>query len=210
MTFDFPWKYKTKKKIKMNLNEQNIKNVIKRDFQSKNPFKQGLNMPKLKSITLHISFKEQKFESKKYLLPAIIGLQIITGQKVKIHKSKKAVSIWRLMKGDYTGVSVVLRGKTMYAFFDNLIELILPSLRPFEGIDTKSLDKQGNLSFTIPNLFVFPQLEREYIHFQQGFNIKGSSGEDFKYLPVEINIATTSKNIEEGKLFFSGLRVPLI
>ena len=67
----------------MNLNEQNIKNVIKRDFQSKNPFKQGLNMPKLKSITLHISFKEQKFESKKYLLPAIIGLQIITGQKVK-------------------------------------------------------------------------------------------------------------------------------
>ena len=194
----------------MNINKKQIKNQIERDFQSKEPFKNKFELVSLKSITLHISLKEQKFESKKYLLPAAIGLLIITGQKPKLHKSKKAVSVWRIMKGDYTGLSVVLRGRKINDFFENLVEMILPSLKPFEGININSLDKEGNLSFTIPNIFVFPQLEREYLHFQQGFNIKGSLGEDFKYLPVEINIATTSKNIEEGKLFFSALRIPLV
>jgi len=115
----------------------------------------------LKSISLHISLKEQGFDAKKYLLAAAIGLEMISGQKPKFHKSKEAVSVYRLIKGDYTGLSVVLRGRKMNDFFENLIEIILPSLKPFEGFDMNSLDKQGNLSFTIPNLFVFSQLERE-------------------------------------------------
>lgn len=194
----------------MNINKENFNKVIKRDIQSKYPFKSTFKTLKLKSISLHISLKEQKFENKKQLFPALIALLIISGQKAKTHKSKKAVSIWRLLKGDYTGLSLVLRGDAIQKFFENLVEVVLPSLRPFEGIDIDSLDKQGNLSFMLPNIFVFPQLEREYLHFQQGFNIKSNFGEDFKYLPIEVNIATTSKNQEEGNLFFSGFRVPLV
>ncbi len=194
----------------MNLNKENFKKVTKRDIQSKYPLKSNFKNIKLKSISLQISLKEQKFESKKQLLPGLIALEIISGQKAKIHRSKKAVSVWRLMKGDQTALSLVLRGPAMQKFFENLVEVVLPSLRPFEGIPMESLDKQGNLSFMLPNIFVFPPLEREYLHFQQGFNIKGSFGEDFKYLPIEVNIATTSENKEDGKLFFSGLRLPLV
>jgi len=66
-----------------------------------------------------------------------------------------------MVKGNFTGLSVTLRGHQMWNFFDNLVEVILPTLKPFEGVDISSLDKQGNLSFTIPNMFLFPQLERE-------------------------------------------------
>lgn len=194
----------------MKISKQHFDNVIKRDFQSQFPMKSSQEGSGLKSISLHLSLKEQKFEAKKQLLPAGIGLQLVSGQKPRIHQSKKALSVWRLVKGDQTGLSVVLRGPAMQNFFENLVEVILPSLKPFNGIKKSSMDKQGNLSFTIPNLFLFPQLEREYIHFQQGFNLRGSSGEDFKQLPVEINISTTAKNKEEGELFFSSCRIPLV
>ena len=190
------------------MNKEFIKNQIKRDFQSKFPYKSNFEIPELKSITLHISFKEQKFESKKFLLPGAMGLEIISGQKARIHSSKKAVALWRLVKGDHSGLSLVLRKEAMQNFYENLVEVILPSMRPFDGIDINSLDKEGNLSFTVPNLFLFPQLEREYLHFQQGFNIKSSFGENFKQLPVEINLATTSKTKEEGELLFNALRIP--
>jgi len=194
----------------MSVTQKNSKVVSCRDFQSKDIYKSSFDLPVLKSITLHISFKEQQFESRKFFLPGAFGLEILSGQKAFTHKSKKAVSVWRLVKGDYTGLSIVLRGNEMYSFFDNLVELVLPSLRPFEGININSLDRQGNLSFTVPNIFVFPQIEREYLHFQQGFNIKGNFGEDFRYLPVDINIYTSSKTIDEGKIFFSAIRVPLV
>ena len=194
----------------MKISKLHFKNVIKRDFQSQFQQKSSQEQSALKSITLHLSLKEQNFESKKQLFPAGIGLQLVSGQKPSLHKSKKAVSVWRLVKGDYTGLSVVLRGPAMQDFFENLVEVILPSLKPFNGIKKKSLDKEGNLSFTIPNLFLFPQLEREQIHFQQGFNLRGSSGEDFKQLPIEINISTTAKNKKEGELFFSSFRIPLV
>ena len=186
------------------------KSLWERDFQSKSLEKSGLCLPKMKKITLQISLKEQNFESKKQLFAAAMALQIIGAQKGKPLRSTKAVAVWRLIKGDQTAMSLILRGPRMEAFMENLTELILPSLKPFEGIKESSLDNKGNLSFSLANIFVQPQLEREQIHFQQGFNIRGSFGEDFKQLPIEVNIVTTAKTKEEGRAFLTGLRLPLV
>ncbi|MFM1845853.1 MAG: ribosomal protein, partial [Actinomycetota bacterium] len=110
-------------------------------------------------------------------------LAMIAGQKGIVTKSKKAIAGFKLLEAMPVGVSVTLRGERMYGFLDRLINLALPRVRDFQGINPKSFDKSGNYSLGLEEQLMFPEIEYDKID-----QIRG----------MDISIVTTAKNQEEG------------
>lgn len=130
---------------------------------------------------------------KKNIEKAIEVLGQITGQKPKITKAKKAISTFKLREGDEIGLMVTLRGKRMYDFFQKLVGVVLPRLRDFHGVPTKSFDGRGNYSLGFAESLVFPEIDPGKIDKIQG---------------LEITIVTTAKDDKEGFALLKSLGMP--
>ena len=112
---------------------------IKSDLKSKLGLKNVFEVPKLKKITLNMGIGEAK-EDTKLIDKAIEDLSLISGQKAVKTKSKKAISGFKIRAGMPLGVKVTLRNKIMYEFLDRLVNIAIPRIRDFRGLDTKSFD----------------------------------------------------------------------
>ena len=120
-------------------------------------------------------------------------LAIIAGQKPVRCKAKKSVAGFKVREGMETGLKVTLRNARMYEFLDRLIQLAIPRVKDFRGLNPKAFDKQGNYNFGLNEQVVFPEIDSASVTFQQGMNV---------------TITTTAQSPEEGIALLKGFDFP--
>ena len=146
------------------------KNEIVDAMRNKFSYKNIMEVPKLEKIVVNIGVGEAK-ENAKVLDSACADLEKITGQKPIITKAKKSIANFKLREGMPIGCKVTLRGERMYDFADRLINLALPRVRDFRGINPNSFDGRGNYAVGIREQLIFPEIEYDKIDKVRGMDI---------------------------------------
>ena len=166
-------------------------NEIVKGMQEKFEYKNVMQVPKLDKIVINMGVGEAK-DNSKALDAAIKDLETITGQKVIATKAKKSVANFKLREGMPIGCKVTLRGEKMYEFADRLINLALPRVRDFRGVNPNAFDGRGNYALGIKEQLIFPEIEYDKIDKVRG---------------MDIIFVTTAKTDEEARelLTFFGM-----
>ena len=137
-----------------------------KEFGYKNP----MAVPRMEKIVISMGVGKAT-QDKKFLELARNDLMMITGQMPLVCKAKKSVSNFKVRQGDKTGLKVTIRGLRMYEFMDRLINLAIPRVRDFRGLNPDSFDGKGNYSMGLSEQTVFPEIDVAKVEFQQGMNI---------------------------------------
>ena len=153
----------------------------------------SMQVPKLLSISLNMGLGDAKTNSKK-LESAIKELELITGQKPVITKSKSDISNFKIRKGFPVGCKVTLRSSKMYEFFERLTCIALPRSRDFRGLSFKSFDGRGNYNFGIREQIIFTEINYDNIDSVRGLNV---------------TISTSANNDEEAYWLLKEFGFPL-
>ena len=169
---------------------KNIHPIMVEKFNYKNKFE----VPKLTKVVINIGVGEAVKDSKK-IDSAIKEITAISGQKPVITRAKKAIATFKLREGMPIGVKVTLRKSHMYEFIDRLINVALPRVRDFRGLNGKSFDGNGNYSLGLKEQIVFPEIDYDNID-----TIRG----------MDICIVTSAKSDEEGKELLKNFDFPFI
>lgn len=133
-------------------------------------YKNVMEVPKLEKIVVNMGIGEAK-ENVKALDSAVNDLEIITGQHVVKTKAKKSIANFKLREGMPIGCKVTLRGGKMYDFADRLINLALPRVRDFRGVNPNAFDGRGNYALGIHEQLIFPEIEYDKIDKVRGMDI---------------------------------------
>ena len=133
-------------------------------------YKNKLQVPKLDKIVINMGVGEAK-ENSKVLDSAISDLEIISGQKAVVCRAKKSVANFRLREGQPIGCKVTLRGEKMYEFADRLINLALPRVRDFRGVNPNAFDGRGNYALGIKEQLIFPEIEYDKVDKVRGMDV---------------------------------------
>ncbi|MCS7231126.1 MAG: 50S ribosomal protein L5 [Elusimicrobiota bacterium] len=163
------------------------KEVILPQLMKKLNYKNIHQVPKLEKVVISMSVNEAK-ENIKALDIAMEELSMITGQKPKICRAKKAISNFKIKKGMPIGLKVTLRGDRMYEFIDRLIYIALPKIKDFHGISPDGFDGRGNYNLGITEQYIFPEVSVEKSDRVRGMNI---------------TIVTSAKTDQEAKELLS-------
>ncbi len=129
-----------------------------------------LSLPRLQKIVINMGVGKA-LQDKNRMTEAVDQLKLIAGQLPQVTKAKQAISTFRLRQGNDIGCRVTLRGKRMYEFLDRLINIALPRIRDFRGLNPKSFDGNGNYSMGLSEQLVFPEVDPDKVHFTQGMDI---------------------------------------
>ncbi len=129
-----------------------------------------MQVPKLDKIVVNMAVGEAK-ENVKILDNAANDLQIITGQKAVQTKAKKSIANFKIRSGMPIGCKVTLRGERMYDFLDRLVNLALPRVRDFRGVNPDAFDGRGNYALGIREQLIFPEIEYDKIDKTRGMDI---------------------------------------
>mgnify|MGYP003413533334 CR=1 FL=1 len=154
----------------MNRLKEKYNNVIKAELQSKYNYKSIMEIPKLDKIVVNIGVGDASHNAK-MLEVAMHELEIITGQKPVATKAKKAIAGFKLREGQAIGCKVTLRGEKMYEFADRLINLALPRVRDFRGVNQNAFDGRGNYALGIKEQLIFPEIEYDKVDKVRGMDI---------------------------------------
>src|SRR5262245_34033881 len=146
--------------------KKDILPALAKKFSRKNV----LSLPKLSKIVLNMGVGKA-LQDKNRMEQAAEQLSQIAGQKCQITKSRMAVSGFRLRENQEIGCRVTLRGKRMYEFLDRLINVALPRIRDFRGVNPKSFDGNGNYSMGVSEQLIFPEIDADKVNFTQGMDI---------------------------------------
>ena len=168
--------------------KKEITNTLKQKYNYKNSFE----IPKLEKVVINMGVGEAVKDSKKIEV-AVKELTAISGQKPIVTKSKKANASFKLREGMPIGVKVTLRKNKMYEFIDRFINVALPRVRDFRGINPKSFDGNGNYALGLKEQFVFPEIEYD--------NVDSARG-------MDIIFVTSAKSDDEAKELLSGFDFP--
>ncbi len=133
-------------------------------------YKNKMAVPKIEKIVINMGVGEAK-ENQKVLDAAVSDLTIISGQKPIITKAKKSVAAFKLREGMSIGCKVTLRGSRMYDFADRLINLALPRVRDFRGVNPNAFDGRGNYALGIKEQLIFPEIEYDKVDKVRGMDI---------------------------------------
>ena len=153
-----------------------------------------MQVPKLEKIAINIGVGKAT-QDPKLLETAISELELITGQKVTVTKSKKAISNFKLRENLPIGARVTLRGKKMYEFFDRLVSVAMPQIRDFRGINDKSFDGRGNYTLGIKEQIIFREIDADRVS-----NVSG----------MDITFVTTANTDKEAMALLKEFGVPFI
>ena len=167
-------------------------NQIKQDLKSKLGFKNMFEVPKINKIILNMGIGDGK-EDSKLIDKAQEDLTLIAGQKAVQTKSRKAISGFKIREGMPLGVKVTLRNKIMYEFLDRLVNIAIPRIRDFRGLNIKSFDGKGNFSMGIKEHVIFPE-----INFDKVEKIRG----------MDVTICTSAKNNTEALELLKSFNMP--
>ena len=172
--------------------QEMYKNQIQKDLQVTLGLSNLYEVPKLEKIVLNMGIGEGK-EDSKLIDKAVDDLSIISGQRAVKTKSKKAISGFKIRAGMPLGSKVTLRNKIMYEFLDRLINIAMPRIRDFRGLNEKSFDGNGNYSLGIKEHVIFPE-----INFYKVDKVRG----------MDITICTTAKNNKSAIELLKSFNMP--
>ena len=133
-------------------------------------YKNVMEVPKLDKIVINMGVGEAK-DNAKVLDSAIADLEKISGQKAVICRAKKSVANFKVREGMAIGCKVTLRGERMYEFMDRLINLALPRVRDFRGVNPNAFDGRGNYALGIKEQIIFPEIEYDKVDKVRGMDI---------------------------------------
>ena len=133
-------------------------------------YKNRMQVPKLHKVVINMAIGEAK-DNVKILDSAVRDLEIISGLKAVITKSKKSIANFKLREGMPIGCKVTLRGEKMYEFVDRLINLALPRVRDFRGVNPNAFDGRGNYALGIKEQLIFPEIEYDKVDKVRGMDI---------------------------------------
>ncbi len=146
------------------------KNEVMDAMTKKFGYKNVMEVPKLEKIVVNMGVGEAR-ENAKLLDSAVNDMQIVTGQKAVITKAKKSVANFKIREGMAIGCKTTLRGDKMYEFADRLINLALPRVRDFRGVNPNGFDGRGNYSLGIKEQLIFPEIEYDKVDKVRGMDI---------------------------------------
>ena len=132
-------------------------------------YKNIMEVPKLDKIVINMGVGEAK-DNAKVLESAVKDLETITGQKAVLTKAKKSVANFKIREGMAIGCKVTLRGEKMYDFLDRLVNLALPRVRDFRGVNPNAFDGRGNYSLGIKEQLIFPEIEYDKVDKVRGMD----------------------------------------
>ena len=159
------------------------KNEIVDAMVKKFGYKNVMEVPKLDKIVINMGVGEAK-ENAKVLEAAVSDMETITGQKAVVTKAKNSVANFKIREGQSIGCKTTLRGDKMYAFLDRLVNLALPRVRDFRGVNPNSFDGRGNYALGIKEQIIFPEIEYDKVDKVRG---------------MDVIIVTTAKTDEEAR-----------
>jgi large subunit ribosomal protein L5 len=152
----------------------------------------AMAVPKLNKIVVNMGMGEAT-QNSKILDPAVNELGQITGQKPIVTKAKKSIAAFKVREGQAIGTMVTLRGDRMYEFLDRLVSIVLPRVRDFKGVSTKSFDGRGNYTIGLHDQLIFPEILYEKVDKQKGMNV---------------TIVTTAANDNQARSLLKHLGMP--
>ncbi len=155
-------------------------------------YKNIMQVPKLDKIVVNMGVGEAK-ENAKLLESAIKDMETITGQKAIVTKAKKSIANFKIREGMSIGCKVTLRGEKMYEFADRLINLALPRVRDFRGVNPNAFDGRGNYALGIKEQLIFPEIEYDKVDKVRG---------------MDIIFVTTAKTDEEARELLTQFNMP--
>lgn len=165
-----------------------VREAMKKKFEYKNE----MEIPKIDKIVVNMGVGEAK-DNAKVLDSAIADLEAITGQKAVIAKAKHSVANFKLREGQPIGCKVTLRGDKMYEFLDRLVNLALPRVRDFRGVNPNAFDGRGNYALGIKEQIIFPEIEYDKVDKVRG---------------MDIIIVTTANTDEEARELLAQFNMP--
>ena len=168
--------------------ESEIRDAMVKKFGYKNV----MEIPKLDKIVVNMGVGEAK-ENAKLLEAAVKDMEAITGQKVVTTKAKNAVANFKIREGMPIGCKVTLRGEKMYEFADRLINLALPRVRDFRGVNPNAFDGRGNYALGIKEQIIFPEIEYDTVDKVRG---------------MDVIFVTTAKTDEEARELLTLFNMP--
>jgi large subunit ribosomal protein L5 len=155
-------------------------------------FKSSMEVPRITKITLNMGVGEGTQDRKK-VTTAVEEMELIAGQKPVVTKAKKSIAQFKLREGMAIGCKVTLRRERMWEFLDRLVNIALPRIRDFRGVNPRSFDGQGNYSMGISEQIVFPEIDYDKIDALRG---------------MDICITTTAKTNEQGRALLEAFNFP--
>lgn len=155
-------------------------------------YKSVMQAPKITKITINMGVGAA-LADKKVLDNAMADMEAIAGQKPVKTLARKSVAGFKVRQGWPIGCKVTLRGERMYEFLDRLINISLPRVRDFRGVNAKAFDGRGNYTLGVKEQIIFPEIEFEKVDMMRG---------------MDINIATTASSDAEAKALLEALNFP--
>ncbi len=155
-------------------------------------YKNVMEVPRLDKIVVNMGVGEAK-DNAKVLESAVKDLETITGQKAVITRAKNAIANFKIREGMAIGCKVTLRGEKMYEFLDRLVNLALPRVRDFRGVNPNAFDGRGNYALGIKEQLIFPEIEYDKIDKVRG---------------MDVICVTTAKTDEEARELLAQFGMP--
>jgi large subunit ribosomal protein L5 len=165
---------------------------IHANLQEQLGYDNPMRVPTLEKIVLNMGLGEA-IQDKKAIDEAIDELGLIAGQRPRVNKARKSIANFKLREGTPIGVSVTLRGRRMWEFFDRLISVAIPRVRDFRGLNPRAFDGRGNYSVGASEQLIFPEIDFDQVTTTRGMNI---------------TIVTTAEDDEAGKALLDAFGFP--
>ncbi len=173
-----------------------LKELYKNDVAAKLKEELGLKnvmeVPRITKITLNMGVGEA-LSDKKLMDNAVADLEKLSGQKVVITKARKSIAGFKVREGWPIGCKVTLRQERMWDFLDRLVDVAIPRIRDFRGLNPKSFDGRGNYSMGVREQIIFPEINYDKVDKVRG---------------LDITITTTARNNDEGRALLTALGFP--
>jgi len=169
------------------------RDTVTKELTQKFNYKTVMEVPKITKITLNMGVGEASAD-KKIIENAVSDLEKISAQKPVVTKARKSIATFKVREGYPVGCKVTLRGVKMYEFLDRLVNIAIPRIRDFRGIQVKGFDGRGNFNMGIKEQIIFPEIDYDKIDKVRGLNI---------------TVTTTAKTDQEARALLSAFKFPL-
>lgn len=168
--------------------------TIRPELMSQFGYKNRLEVPRLEKIVINMGVGEAAQDSKK-INAAVDEVTRITGQRPVVTRAKKSIAGFKLREGMPIGVKVTLRRDRMFEFLDRLVNIALPRVRDFRGLNPKSFDGRGNFSMGVKEQIVFPEIDYDKVDSVRG---------------MDIIVVTTAKTDDEARELLKRFQFPFV
>jgi large subunit ribosomal protein L5 len=173
--------------------EQHYRETVTKELMDKFKYGSAMQIPKITKITLNMGLGEAVGD-KKVIEHAVNDLRLISGQQPVVTLARKSIAGFKIRDGWPIGAKVTLRRDRMYEFLDRLINIAIPRIRDFRGLNPRAFDGRGNYNMGVKEQIIFPEIDYDKIDALRG---------------MDICISTTARNDEEGRALLEAFRFPL-